>query len=175
MTAAASLQELTRRFTAQEAAPPAERGATYLHPGQVVAPATPHVVTTILGSCVAVCLHDSAKRVGGINHYLLPGGSGSPREVNPRFGDHALQLLLRRVLALGCRRETLQAKVFGGACVLEAFQRADQEHLGTRNVETALDFLRAEGIPVAGQDTGGQRGRKLLFHTDSGTALLKLI
>jgi chemotaxis protein CheD len=31
------------------------------------------VLTTLLGSCVAACLWDPALKIGGMNHFLLPG------------------------------------------------------------------------------------------------------
>ena len=31
------------------------------------------MLTTILGSCVAACMRDPIARVGGMNHFLLPG------------------------------------------------------------------------------------------------------
>lgn len=156
------------------AAPAATREAVYLHPGQVVVCDTPTAVTTILGSCVSVLLYDERRGVGGVNHFLLPHWAGTGVD-NARFGAAAMRQLVDGVRALGGRRADLRAKVFGGACVLEAFGRTDGEHLGDRNVRVALDALRAEGIPVLAQDTGGRRGRRLQFTTDDGAALVRLI
>lgn len=147
------------------------RTAVYLHPGQVFVSASPAEVTTILGSCVAVFLWDPLLRVGGANHYLLPHGVGSGPS-SSRFGNMALRHLIDDVLALGCRRSDLEAKVFGGACVLEAL-RGKGRHLGRKNVDVALAFLRREGIPVVAEDCGGGRGRKVVFHTDDGAAWVK--
>jgi len=149
------------------------RKAVYLHPGQVFVSPDPTEVTTILGSCVAVCVFDPVLRLGGTNHYLLPHwvGNGSS---STRFGNVAVRSLIDRMLALGGQRQNLQAKVFGGACVIDAFQgRGD--HLGTKNAEVALRTLRHEGIPVVADDVGGRRGRKVIFHTDTGVALVRLI
>ncbi len=57
-----------------------EENTHYLHPGNLFAHRTPHIVTTILGSCVAVCLWDPINNIGGINHYMLPlwNGEGLP-------------------------------------------------------------------------------------------------
>ena len=154
----------------------AERGRSvpvYLHPGQLHASATACTITTILGSCVAVCLFDRVRGVGGANHYLLPYHAGHD-QASPRFGNVAVQSLLDRVLALGAVRRDLEAKLFGGACVLDAFRNGDN-HLGTKNVEAARALLHAEGIPVRAEDVGGRRGRKLVFHVDDGSALVKLI
>lgn len=149
------------------------RAAVYLHPGKLYASAEPCVVTTILGSCVAVCLWDPVLGIGGINHFLLPYGpsTGSSSE---RFANVAIPSLIRKLLALGGTTRNLQAKLFGGACVIESMQAADR-HLGAKNVEAARRTLAAEGIPIVGDDVGGRRGRKLLFRLDDGAAWVKLL
>jgi chemotaxis protein CheD len=148
----------------------------YLHPGKIYAGADPAAVTTILGSCVAVCLFDAGRGVGGINHYLLPHWAAGS-EATARYGNVALRALLDRVTALGARRDALQAKVFGGACVLDAFRGTGHGavHLGERNTELALHFLADEAIQVSARDVGGSRGRKLIFRTDDGTALVRAL
>jgi chemotaxis protein CheD len=155
-------------------AAPAPERTVYLHPGKIYAAAGPATVTTILGSCVAVCLFDAEARVGGINHYLLPHWAGGA-DASARYGNVALQALLERVVSLGARPGALQAKVFGGACVLEAFRGDGGGHLGERNAELAAAFLRERGIALAASDTGGHRGRKLVFRTDDGTALVRVL
>ena len=49
------------------------------------------VLSTILGSCVAVCMYDPVQNVGGLNHYLLPhdGTSGPQEKKIWRNGDGA--------------------------------------------------------------------------------------
>lgn len=146
----------------------------YLHPGQLHAAAGPVTITTILGSCVAICLFDRARGVGGTNHYLLPHHADE-RSGSSRFGNVAMRRLLDHVLALGARRHELEAKLFGGACVLEAFRANERQHLGAQNVAAARTLLHAQSIPVRAEDVGGRRGRKLVFRVDDGTALVKLL
>jgi chemotaxis protein CheD len=158
--------------------PPAvpERGARpavsaktlYLQPGQLTVSGGAHILT-IVGSCVAVCLFDPVAGVGGMNHYLLPRG---PRGTDsPRFGEVALPRLLEQMLALGATPATLEAKVFGGARVLAGVPSS--RDLGAENVALALPFLQAQGIAVTARDTGGSRGRKLIFQTSDGVVWLK--
>jgi chemotaxis protein CheD len=144
----------------------------YLPPGQLLASWEPARITTILGSCVAVCLWDPELGLGGMNHFLLPRGSATTPSAACRFGNLAVPRLIDGVLAVGCRREGLRAKVFGGACVLEAF-RGGARHLGTQNVEAALEVLKREAIPVVAEDIGGDRGRKLVFSTSDGGAWVR--
>jgi len=145
----------------------------YLHPGQIVASSEPCSVTTILGSCVAVCLWDGETGVGGINHFLLPhfAGNGS---ASPRFGNVAMDQLLAKLVDRGARREGLRAKLFGGACVLEAL-RGMGGSLGPKNVDLARRFLLDTGIPVVAEDVEGDRGRKLTFQTADGSATVRML
>jgi len=149
------------------------RRAVYLHPGQVFVSPAPTEVTTILGSCVAVCVFDPVLRVGGTNHYLLPHWVGDGLS-STRFGNVAVRCLIDKMLALGGRKQSLQAKVFGGACMVDAFEDGGGR-LGAKNADLALRILRQEGIPVVAEDVGGRRGRKVIFHTDTGVALVRLI
>ncbi len=73
--------------------------------------------------------------------------------------------------ALGSGHGDLQAKLFGGAWILAAPHRAD--HIGALNVQVARDELARAGIPIVAEDVGGDRGRKIVFHTESGIALVK--
>lgn len=147
------------------------RARHYLHAGQYFATAEPTVVTTILGSCVAVCLWEPRLKIGGINHFVLPDWVGQGR-LSPRFGIVAVASLVEHLVSLGCQVKDLRAKVFGGASVFG--HRAPHSNvLGSRNVEVALMLLEKEGIPRVGGDLGGSAGRKLLFHTDDGESWVK--
>jgi chemotaxis protein CheD len=147
------------------------RPQVYLHGGQLVATATPTAVTTVLGSCVAVCLFDPVSRVGGVNHFLLP--HHVERERSARFGNVAVPELVRAVVRAGASQEALVAKVFGGASVIAGMSRG--RRLGEENAALALHLLEEARIPVLDHDVGGTRGRKLVFVTDEGTAWVRLL
>jgi chemotaxis protein CheD len=142
----------------------------YLAPGLLFAAKEAVQVTTILGSCVAVCLWDPVEGAGGLNHFLLPYGDPT----SSRFGSSAIPQLIESVVALGAWRSRLRAKVFGGACVLEAF-RGDSHPLGIRNVDTAREHLRQQEVRIVGEDVGGLHGRKLLFDVQTGSAWVRTI
>ncbi len=156
---------------ADHAAEHEETGKKYVLPGRLFVTAEPYVMTTILGSCVAVCLWDPTLPAGGINHFLLPHWAG-PRQSSGRFGNLAMKRLIEKTLALGSRRRDLRAKIFGGAHVLDQPQD-DGRHLGSRNVEVARRVLAREGIPIVAEDVGGTGGRKVIFHTVDGSVLLR--
>jgi chemotaxis protein CheD len=146
-----------------------ERATRYLHPGEWLVSAEPCAVTTILASCVSVCLWDPTRRVGALNHYLLPAGARTAAQPS-RYGSLAVPLVLEKLEALGCRRADLRAKIFGGAS--RAGEGKLTADLGARNVVIAEELLRAEGIPVLAADVGGTNARKLIFHTDDGAVWL---
>ncbi|HLL04549.1 MAG TPA: chemotaxis protein CheD [Myxococcaceae bacterium] len=153
---------------------PAHTGlrTAYLHPGEIFTSATPTEVTTILGSCVAVCLWDSQLRMGGVNHFLLPSPP-SAEQPSARYGDTAIPRLLEQLEALGSQRRNLRAKLFGGASVGPGARLSGRVQLGERNGELARRMLAELGISVIAEDLGGTSGRKLRFRTDDGTALIK--
>jgi chemotaxis protein CheD len=148
-----------------------ERMGVYLLPGRLFVSPEPCTVRMVLGSCVAVCLWDPLRAVGGANHFLLPYPGGNGQD-SPRFGNVATQRLIEKLLAFGSTKPSLMAKLFGGSCVLEAFQNKET-HLGTKNVSVARKLLQDVGIPVIAEDVGGQRGRKVIFQTDDGSAWVR--
>jgi chemotaxis protein CheD len=142
----------------------------YLVPGDVHVAARPCVITTIVGSCVAVCLADRASGIGGMNHYVLPDHVA--RDSSARCGLPAMRKLIDSLLGCGARMDRLEAKVFGGASILGTSALA-AGRLGARNVQLAYDVLRQEGIPVVASDIEGQRGRKIIYHTHDGAAWVR--
>jgi chemotaxis protein CheD len=145
------------------------RPQVYLHAGQLIATVSPTAITTVLGSCVAVCLHDPVTRVGGMNHFLLP--MHVERDRSPRFGNVAVPQLVEEVLRAGASRRTLVAKVFGGASVIAAITHG--RRLGEENAALAVRLLEEARIPVLDRDVGGSRGRKVVFLADEGTAWVR--
>lgn len=153
----------------RSAPPRGARRPVYLHAGQLVVSAEPAAITTVLGSCVAVCLFDPDTGIGGMNHFLLP--LHVERERSPRFGTVAIPMLIDGLLEAGARRGSLRAKLFGGGSILDAFRRAGR--LGEENAALAIQLLAEAGIPVLEKDLGGRVGRKVIFHTDDGSAWVR--
>ena len=141
----------------------------YLFPGTIFAHNDQHLVTTVLGSCVAVCIWHPRAGIGGINHYLLPlwNGEGLP---TPKYGNIAIARLVEKVRRLAGKGE-LVAKVFGGASMWARTEGALA--VGERNVELAFRLLAEEKIQVVSQDVWGEMGRKIIFDTKTGSVLLK--
>ena len=128
------------------------------------------VLTTILGSCVAVCLRDSERGIGGMNHFLLPDGESDGLDDGKRFGVHAMELLINGLLRKGARRETLEAKIFGGARMFDGLS-----DVGAANAAFAERFLHDEGIPVIGGSLGGVGARRVKFWPATGRARQRIV
>lgn len=141
----------------------------YLYPSALFAERTPHLVDTILGSCVAVCLFDEYRKIGGINHYMLPLWNGDGL-ATPKFGNIAIEKLVERMIQLGCRKENLKAKVFGGASQINSSME-----IGMRNVEIAKETLAKYGIPIIAENVFGKVGRKLRYDTGTGQVMMKFL
>jgi chemotaxis protein CheD len=147
--------------------------AVKILPGQFHAARGPVGMSTVLGSCVSTCLWDPPSRIGGMNHFMLPGDNGtaaSPVTRSARFGVYAMELLINDMLKLGAERRRLVAKVFGGGRLLQGFGSLD---VGGRNCAFVLEFLKTEGIPVLAQDLLDSYPRKVHFAPETGKVLLK--
>lgn len=137
-------------------------------PGEYYVSSEDLVVMTVLGSCIAACIWDSRARTGGMNHFMLPDGEGG--DVSGRYGSYAMELLINEMLKLGARRESMQAKVFGGGQVMAGFTTMN---VGERNTKFVLDYLAMERIPIVSQDVLDIHPRKVCFFPVTGKALVK--
>lgn len=136
----------------------------YAEPGQ-------NSVTTVLGSCVSVCLWDPVSKAGGMNHYLLPFWNGEGLKT-PKYGNIAIPMLLEKLMDAGCYKANIRAKVFGGASVLES---SGLLNVGERNIVFAQRALSEAGIPILCMDVGGKQGRKIMFMTGTGEVFVRKI
>ncbi|MBW1741839.1 MAG: hypothetical protein JRJ47_00215 [Deltaproteobacteria bacterium] len=145
-----------------------------LRAGEYFATQDGEVLYTVLGSCIATCIYDAERKVGGMNHFLLPGMIHPDEMLScdvGRYGMYAMELLIGELIKLGARRKKLKAKLFGGGKVL-TFRRDDGDVTGS-NIRFAKKFLELEGIPTVSEDIGGKKGRKIMFFSDTNRVLLK--
>lgn len=137
-------------------------------PGEYFVSGDDLIIMTVLGSCISACIWDPKIRAGGMNHFMLPDGDSA--DGFGRYGSYAMELLINEMLKKGARRETMQAKVFGGAQVMAGFTSMN---VGERNTKFVLDYLATERIPVVSQDVLDIHPRKVCFFPISGKALVK--
>jgi chemotaxis protein CheD len=128
------------------------------------------MIVTILGSCVAACIRDKKVGIGGMNHFLLSAPTASIQSESGRYGSFAMEELINFLLKLGCKKENLEAKVFGGASVIQSsFQ------VGDSNAEFVKEYLLKEKIPIISEDLGGDRPRRIHFWPSSGRVARHLL
>jgi len=145
-----------------------------IHIGEYYSSRMPVIISTILGPCVAVCLFDNITKIGGMNHILLPGDAPDKENViDSRYGINAMELLINQMMKLGASRYRLTAKVFGGAAILSAI--SNEFGMGMKNIESVINFLEIEKIPIINYNFGGVDSRRIYYHSDTGEALIKKI
>ena len=141
----------------------------FLFPGTLFAEPHEFQISTVLGSCVSVCLWDCIAGIGGMNHYMLPLWNGEGL-ATPKYGNIAIEKLLTRMYKMGCRKEHLTAKVFGGANVTGTGNEIFM--IGDRNIMLAFQMLEDFCIPVKASDVGGHVGRKVIMNTATGVVMV---
>jgi len=149
-----------------------ERPKHFLYPGALFLSPEPYIITTILGSCVAVCLYDPVLRIGAINHYMLPLWNGQGL-ASPRYGNIAIKKLIDNIESLGSSRTNIKAKVFGGAEIISS--TISQFMIGDRNIQIAKEMLQEEKIQIVASSLGGKVGRKIIFDTYTGEVRQKYV
>ncbi|HYZ49061.1 MAG TPA: chemotaxis protein CheD [Sphingomonas sp.] len=142
--------------------------------GEHVVAARPNVlITTVLGSCISVCLQDRVARVGGMNHFLLgepaPGHRVCERSLLS-YGIHTMELLINEMMKLGAARNRLRAHLYGGATIIEGLGR-----IGASNCDFARRFVETEGIAVGHIDLGGAHARRVEFLPYEGRSRCRLV
>lgn len=140
----------------------------YLFPGKIAAFKEETIISTLLGSCVAVALHDPTTKVGGLNHYLLPEGSPEER-TNTRYAICAIPMLIEECIRLGANPAKLQAKIYGGGNVISISSFGDS--IGKRNIEIAEQILREHKIPIIERNVAGESARTIKLNTASFAVL----
>ncbi|MFQ3579507.1 MAG: chemotaxis protein CheD [Bacteroidales bacterium] len=145
----------------------------FLLPGTIFVSKVPCIINTILGSCVAVCIWDKVSKIGGMNHIMLPLWNGNGL-ASPKYGNIATDVLYEKLLNYGANPSYMSAKIFGGAGILE-HNNTSVFNIGERNTEIALEVLKKYKIPVISQNTGGTKGRKIMFFSETGIVRMKYI
>ena len=151
----------------------------YLKPGEFYVSKTQTVISTVLGSCVSACLFDPVNKVMGMNHFLLsgetipPGGPLIHCDLG-RYGVHAMEILINRILNSGAERKNIKAKVFGGAKLLmNANPKNTFLNVGAVNSRFVRNFLKRENIPILASDLDGDQGRVVRFSSEDFIVYVK--
>ena len=131
------------------------------------------IISTLLGSCVAVCLQDPQARIGGMNHFLLaepPPLTNEDARLLNRYGVHSMELLINAMLKRGASRQNLKARIYGGATMREGLGE-----IGNTNIRFARRFLDSENISILGENVAGVVARRVEFRPVAGLSRCKAV
>jgi chemotaxis protein CheD len=145
-----------------------------IHPGEYYASRRDEIISTVLGSCVAVCFHDPINRVSGMNHFMLPGRVSEDdlsEDRRAKYGITAINDLLHHICKRGAVKEYLSAKIFGGGHVTNTSM--DHSTIANDNIRLAKLMMEMEDIPIVEIDVGDIYTRKLLMDVKTGVVFLK--
>ena len=112
------------------------------------------LVTYALGSCIGICLHDPALKLGALVHIMLPLNMETGRKNPMKYADTGIRETLKQMEAKGASRARITAKIAGGAMMLKL-------------------NLKKEGIRLLAEDVGGSVARTLLFDVNSGLGCVR--
>lgn len=141
--------------------------------GEGVVTAAPHIIVSSgLGSCVAVILYDTQKRIGALAHITLP--YAGRRLTLYQYADTAIAALLKEMLNKGAARQNIEAKMAGGARMFASYEE-NSKSIGEQNILSIKNILKMENLPLTGKDIGGHHGRSLEFYLSSGRVIVKAI
>lgn len=133
------------------------------------------VISRGIGSCIFIGLYDRTHGIGGAVHAMLPYiKKGSDQSKPAKYVDSGIQVIVNKMMALGCKRYDIFAKIAGGAKMFKKMKSAAGE-IGKNNIKSARDTLKEEGIIIKGEDVGGDKGRTVMFNTFTGTMLTKTV
>lgn len=144
----------------------------FLLPGDLYVSDQSTQVITVLGSCVAICLYDPTKGIGGINHYMLPHTINNIED-KLKYGDYSISLLLKKMNNLGVKSFNIRANIFGGSS--QFHNPGVNMNVGKQNIDIAFELLEKHKVRIVGKDIGGEFGRKIVFYTGSGIVYQKLL
>jgi chemotaxis protein CheD len=143
----------------------------FLKPGEVIISSNPVLVSTVLGSCVAVTMYSPEKRVGAICHAMLP--NNLKHRDNLLYVESAVRCIHCKMIEYGGEGD-LVIKLFGGAQVLAGcHSTGTRRSVGEQNIAQARKILGQLGLAIATEDVGGNSGRKLLFSIKTGDVYLR--
>jgi chemotaxis protein CheD len=131
------------------------------------------LVTSGLGSCVAVALHDPEKGIAGLAHILLPSTGFGPPSIHPaKYADSGVALLAEEMRRLGAAQHRMVARLAGGARMFAALLSSGI-NMGQRNIDATRKALYKLGIPVVGEDVGGEYGRSVRVVAATGAMTVR--
>lgn len=144
-------------------------------PGEFYVTVNDEAITTVLGSCISACIRDPVKKIGGMNHFMLPMNKDDFRglkKLEPtgsnRYGNFAMESLINEILKAGGEKNRLEVKIVGGGKIIQ-----NMTNIGELNIKFVEEYLRNEGLKCVGHDVGDIYPRKVMYIPASGKVQVK--
>ena len=133
----------------------------------------PVTLVTNVGSCVAICIHDSVNKCGGLAHIMLPTSKITKNNTLPsKYADTAVPALTEGLRKLTRNRSILTAKIAGGANMFPNL-KSNSLNIGEKNVDAVKEALSEKGIKLLAEDVMGNYGRRVTFNIVTGSVCVK--
>ena len=141
-------------------------------PGEFYVSKNNELISTVLGSCIAACVYDEVLGIGGMNHFMLPIQKGvelkNAHSLSCRYGNWAMEYLIKKKKKNGASRCNLKVKLFGGGKIISAMT-----DIGLGNISFAAAYIKEEALNLVAHDMGGPWPRKIFFHPNTGKVHMK--
>jgi len=144
-------------------------------PGEYYVTRYDEILTTVVGSCVSACIRDNVRRIGGMNHFMLPTHTSSLEKwentyasTASRYGSVAMEQMINEILKYGGKRQNLEVKLFGGGRIV-----GNMINIGQRNIEFVKDYVKLENLVLLAEDLGDIYPRKILYYPNNGRVRVK--
>lgn len=137
----------------------------------------PDSITTLgLGSCIGVVLYDPRSKICGMVHVMLPDSTIMRNNDNPaKFADTGIAAMLEKLAGMGVMKQSLVAKMAGGAQMFAFNTSNDMLKVGFKNAEAVRQQLQKNGIRIIAEDCGDTYGRTIEFYPETQELLIKAI
>ncbi len=147
--------------------------AAKILPGEYYVTKHDEMITTVLGSCISVCIYEQSIGMGGMNHFMLPSSNSMSDSEDLlsdsfRYGDVAMERMINDLLRNGADKRKIKFKAFGGGQIIK-----QMTSVGERNIRFLRKFMMLEGYKLDAQDLGGIHPRKVNFFPQEGRVLVK--
>lgn len=145
-----------------------------LYPGDYFATKEDCVLGTVVGSCVAVCLYDTSRGIGGMGHFIVPGAIGTEGIIADeiaRSGITSMEYLLGEIVKLGGDRRFLRAKIFGAGYL----NSSNEKEIADGNIRFIYEYFTLEKIIVDRSDLGEDFRRRIYFSSSDAVVYRQIL
>lgn len=99
------------------------------------------MISTVVGSCIAVCIFDRKQKIGGMNHFQFPVIL-SAKHATARYGNVAVSTLINLMFNEGSKPEQLEAQILGGAYN----SKISDKNIGIDNIKNEIAVVKVDKV-----------------------------